>query len=137
MEIPKDVFELIQAEQLRQGGKFISNTPDYLEKIANQAELLIQRSESAILGFVYFYCNDPEKKFSYITLIVTALSSRGSGVASALVEEILNISKARGFKACRLEVRKDNAPAIKLYERKGFRGYIDRGDKILMNVDLD
>lgn len=46
---------------------------------------------------------------------------RGQGIATALLQEILQIgTQQRGMKAYTLEVRQSNAPAIALYEKAGF-----------------
>ena len=45
----------------------------------------------------------------------------GRGAASALVEAILVFAKENDFEQLNLEVRSDNARAIRLYEKYGFR----------------
>ena len=45
----------------------------------------------------------------------------GCGAASALTEAILSFAKENGFEQLNLEVRSDNARAIRLYEKYGFR----------------
>jgi len=47
--------------------------------------------------------------------------SRGKGVGTALVEATEAAAKQRRCTTLRLEVRTDNASAIKLYERLGYR----------------
>ena len=45
----------------------------------------------------------------------------GCGAASALTEAVLAFAKENGFEQLNLEVRSDNARAIRLYEKYGFR----------------
>ena len=45
---------------------------------------------------------------------------RKSGLASALMEELIRLGKERGILYFTLEVRSSNAPAIALYEKFGF-----------------
>ena len=45
----------------------------------------------------------------------------GCGAASALTEAVLAFAKENGFEQLDLEVRSDNARAIRLYEKYGFR----------------
>ena len=45
----------------------------------------------------------------------------GCGAASALMEAVLAFAKENGFEQLNLEVRSDNARAIRLYEKYGFR----------------
>jgi ribosomal protein S18 acetylase RimI-like enzyme len=47
--------------------------------------------------------------------------ARGQGVGAALLEAAAMAARRRGSRALRLEVRTDNAAAIVLYERHGFR----------------
>lgn len=53
--------------------------------------------------------------------LATLPESRGRGVGSALLAAVITAAGRRGCGLLRLEVRKDNAPAIRLYERHGFR----------------
>lgn len=46
---------------------------------------------------------------------------RGLGLAAALVEDAERVAARRGMTRLRLEVREDNAAAIRLYERLAFR----------------
>jgi ribosomal protein S18 acetylase RimI-like enzyme len=48
-------------------------------------------------------------------------SQRGSGIGSRLLADAEAVARARRKTALRLEVREDNASAIGLYERSGFR----------------
>ncbi|HEX5307127.1 MAG TPA: GNAT family N-acetyltransferase [Dyella sp.] len=47
--------------------------------------------------------------------------SRGKGVGSALLAAVEQAARQRGCRELRLEVRIDNASAIRLYERLGYR----------------
>ncbi len=53
--------------------------------------------------------------------LATQPEARGKGVGSALLEASAHTARRRGCRALRLEVRADNALAISLYERLGFR----------------
>ncbi|QDE41449.1 GNAT family N-acetyltransferase [Luteibacter pinisoli] len=52
--------------------------------------------------------------------IATKPQARGKGVGSALIEAAEDAGRARGCRVLRLEVRKDNSVAIRLYERMGY-----------------
>ncbi|MCE7648611.1 GNAT family N-acetyltransferase [Vibrio fluvialis] len=133
MSIPDDVLEIINAEQELQGGQFYPDQ-EYLDKISQRAELVIHKVAGKTLGFVFFYCNSESKDFSYITLIATSDAARGQGVGYSLVNKILFLSKQRGFRACRLEVRKSNNSALDFYKRVGFEIIEDRRDSFLMSI---
>ncbi len=49
-----------------------------------------------------------------------APEARGRGLGDALVQAVITLAKARGFKALLLVVADDNLPAIRLYARNGF-----------------
>lgn len=136
MKIPEGVVALIEEEQAKQLGKFIPTGIDYLKKIGDRAELLVHQLNGQVLGFVFFYCNAQDKDISYITLIATAESSRGKGIATSLVRYVLNLARGRGFSRCALEVMKSNVAALSLYKKIGFYLQEDRGGKILMSIDL-
>jgi len=53
--------------------------------------------------------------------LATRPEARGQGVGAALLEAAAVAARRRGSRALRLEVRTDNAAAIGLYERHGFR----------------
>jgi len=137
MKIPQEVLDLMKEEQSRHFGTAVPLDETYLRKLENYAELVVHYSAHKCAGFVFFYCNDPAKESSYITLIVTADEARRSGIGFSLVQHVLNISRRRGFKCCRLEVAKDNAGAMKLYESIGFVSVEDRGEKWLMRVNVE
>lgn len=137
MSLSKEIKDLIDGEQIRQNGNFLSDSDNYLNKITKKAELLMHNSAGECLGFVFFYCNDPGKFFSYITLIMVAHNSRKMGIGSALVQYVLNQTAQRGFKVCRLEVRKENAIAFDFYQTMGFLKIEDRIDSYLMEARVN
>jgi len=53
--------------------------------------------------------------------LATAPEARGQGVGAALLAAVADAAQRRGSRALKLEVRTDNAAAIRLYERHGFR----------------
>ena len=55
--------------------------------------------------------------------IAVAETARGRGVAKALLAAVEAAARAHGRARLRLEVRKDNAGAIALYERLGFQRF--------------
>ena len=55
--------------------------------------------------------------------IAVAQQARGRGVAKALLEAAAAAAQRRGCHRLRLEVRQDNAAAIALYERLGYRRF--------------
>lgn len=57
-----------------------------------------------------------------ITNVVVAAPYRKKGIALKMMEYMLDRAAEIGIGACTLEVRVSNQPAIRLYERLGFKG---------------
>jgi len=55
--------------------------------------------------------------------IAVADTARGRGIGEALLRACERAARARGCTRLRLEVRQDNAAAIRLYERLGYRRF--------------
>ena len=68
---------------------------------------------------------------------------RGQGYGSRLMELFLTEMRRRAVMIVTLEVRIDNLPAIRLYEKFGFeqvsirKGYYDGVDGLLMKLELN
>ncbi len=79
-----------------------------------------------------------------MTVAVTP-AARGTGLGDRLLDHLLDGVTAHGAQAVMLEVRADNAPALRLYERHGFerltvrRRYYQPGDvdAVVMRLLLD
>jgi ribosomal protein S18 acetylase RimI-like enzyme len=52
--------------------------------------------------------------------IGVALTERGQGIGSALLDALLKLAREQGYRAVSLSVDRQN-PAQRLYQRKGFR----------------
>lgn len=79
----------------------------------------------------------------HIVSIAVAKRWRRKGIGTRLIRELERRFKERGVRASRLEVRVSNRPAIKLYEKLGYRVldriknyYPDGEDAYLMFKDL-
>ena len=76
--------------------------------------------------------------------IAVAKAARGAGLAAALMADAERLAAARRCRALRLEVREDNAAALRLYRRLGYRPigrrqgyYADGGDALRLEKALD
>ena len=76
-------------------------------------------------------CDYPDEAF--VQTIAVAPAAQGTGLGARLLTELLDEAARRGQRTVSLEVRADNAPAQRLYERHGFtrtgvrRGYYPGG----------
>lgn len=57
----------------------------------------------------------------HITNIVTKISKRHMGIASKLLEKLIEVSKSDNATMLTLEVNEKNTNAIKLYEKYNFK----------------
>ena len=67
--------------------------------------------------------------------IAVVPSRRGRGFGPQLLEALMNRARLEGYTALSLSVERQN-PALKLYERFGFRPVEERGDTLVMRADL-
>lgn len=57
----------------------------------------------------------------YLARLTVAPEARGQGHGQWLIERLFELAQGAGARNCWLEVDPDNTPAVKLYERAGFR----------------
>ncbi|TAI46787.1 GNAT family N-acetyltransferase [Flagellimonas allohymeniacidonis] len=62
--------------------------------------------------------------YAYLGFMYTHPDFRGMGVNAMIVEELKNWSEKKGLTEIRLTVYDDNTPAIKAYEKVGFKKHI-------------
>jgi ribosomal-protein-alanine acetyltransferase len=87
------------------------------------------KNNADIAGFIIAQIDvDDNTEFGHIVTLNIPPNYRKKGVATQLLQEIQLLLKQRGISECRLEVREDNHPAIKLYQKLGYQtmGKLDR-----------
>jgi ribosomal protein S18 acetylase RimI-like enzyme len=67
--------------------------------------------------------------------IAVVPSRRGRGYGDSLLNALLDRAREEGHRSISLSVERDN-PALKLYERFGFRQVKELGDTLVMQADL-
>ena len=83
---------------------------------------LAARVDGEIAGFVIARVDiGRSTPFGQILTVDVAPSFRRRGIAQKLLREIEVLFKERGIKECRLEAREDNATALNLYQKLGYR----------------
>lgn len=93
----------------------------YVDKILRTATILSIRSGDTLQAFLAFYCNDPDGRAGYMSMLAVRRDCRRKGLAALLVQESVRRLRQLAFSSYLLEVYKTNAPAIRLYEGLGFR----------------
>ena len=95
----------------------------YRHHIRNPAALVLAaRDAHGLLGkAVVFFRRG--SNIARLYSIAVADTARGRGLGEALLAAAERRARARGCGRMRLEVRPDNAAAIRLYERRGYRRF--------------
>lgn len=107
----------------------------YARKIHTYANTYEIWQGERLAALMALYLN-AEKGLAYIPYICTAHSGMTvRGLGSLLLSEATGLPLP--YSKVRLEVRKTNAPAIRLYARHGFKEIEDRGEKILMELEIN
>lgn len=93
------------------------------------AKVTVAESEGKIIASGYaipkkarHYLN--HDYYAYLGFMFTHPKFRGKGVNAKIVEELKLWAKSEGFMEVRLTVYGDNIPAIKAYEKVGFKNHI-------------
>jgi len=110
---------------------------DYARKIANHATRLEAWSAGTLIGLVAAYNNDFEARIAHITSVSVIREWTGKGIASRLVAQCIEHAKASGMRLISLEVARNNAPAIKLYEKYGFVAIDAKSPMVRMELHLN
>lgn len=109
----------------------------YCEKVCKYAEFICAKENSEIIGFIAFYANDCAEHTAYITQLDVLPKCQNMGVGAALIDAAEDISRKQSMKVMRLEVRKDNAKAIRFYMKHGYMndgGYTDKSYYMSKNL---
>jgi GNAT superfamily N-acetyltransferase len=88
----------------------------FVEQIAPQIHVAVRTGE--VVGFI---SARPYGELVHVVQLAVDRSVRGQRIGEQLLEHVRSLAKAAGCTRWYLNVKRDNAPAIKLYERVGFR----------------
>ncbi len=83
----------------------------------DKAYYLVAEHQGRVAGYAGMWQIFEE---GHITNIAVDPAFRRLGIGSLLLDDLIAYAKAQGIQALTLEVRVSNAPAISLYESKGF-----------------
>lgn len=82
--------------------------------------ILVSEGDGTVMGFALFDINVADS-FAHLLKILINPNVRGMGLGRDLLNEAIEILKAREIKTFFLEVEEFNNPAINLYEQAGFK----------------
>ena len=88
------------------------------ELLREWARLDVARHNGRLVAFCNYWLVTTEL---HILALATHPDYRGRGIASQLLEHVLDVARGTGCSLATLEVRRSNIPAIALYESAGFK----------------
>lgn len=86
------------------------------------SDLLLALADAELLGYALLLCRTGSR-LARLYSIAVAPAARGLGLGARLLAAAEDAARARARSELRLEVRVDNAAAIALYERHGYRAF--------------
>ena len=100
---------------------------------SDNAYTVIVEDGAKVIGYISFSIAIDEAE---LIKIVVDNGYRRQGIAAGLIKDSIDELKNRGVKIIFLEVRVDNTPAKKLYEKTGFIKYYTR-EKYYNGIDAE
>ena len=116
VELTKDNEDLLESFNLVFSTIFLYDIKN--DFISNSfTRYFIYMEKSSIIGFVNYY--DLYERFEIANIYVLD-SYRRKGIASRLMEKVIDVGKEKDIENITLEVREDNISAINLYKKYDF-----------------
>ena len=114
-----------------------SNFESLFKKIDSNAEFLIAKEDSEVIGYAAMYANDYESKAAFLTLLCVKSNYHRGGVGSMLINNCIDKAVSNGMETIRLEVLKKDTGAISFYKHHGFNTTDEqKADSIFMEKSL-
>ncbi len=110
----------------------VVNIGEYSKKISNNATQFISYNDKKLIGLLACYLNDSEGKTAYITILGVLEEYQGLGIASKLLDKLINEAREKKFEKIRLAVYYKNKKAIDLYKKKGYSVIRKEASKYIM-----
>jgi ribosomal protein S18 acetylase RimI-like enzyme len=82
---------------------------------------IVATAGEAVIGFIHVGADEEDPSRGHVFSFYVAPPFSGRGIGRALLARALAELSARGYRVVTLWVFTDNAPAVRLYERAGFR----------------
>lgn len=108
------------------------NIEAYSKKISDRAVTFEAWVNETLIGLIATYFNN-ERQFGHITSVSVSKKFMGAGIASQLLKRCIDYASQNKFKEIKLEVNKDNTPAINFYKKYNFTQTETKNDSLFMN----
>lgn len=92
---------------------------------APSSDLIVAVAGDVLLGYALLF-RRRGSNIGRVYSIAVAAAARGQGLGARLLERLEAIARSHALGEIRLEVRTDNAAALTLYERRGYRRFAVR-----------
>jgi len=112
------------------------NIKEYSKKIFENSITFEAWEGPALIGLIATYFNDRKNRVGYITVVCIINDYVRTGIAAKLMSICIGYAERQNIREIQLEVFKENAPAIHLYERFKFGECGKKDDFIMMNLKL-
>lgn len=109
----------------------------YVQKMLEYGVIYVIKNQSELLGLIGFYCNDFNSRRAYLSMIACHASIRGTGAATALMNQMFSDCRRAGMCMIEATVVRDNLRAICFYKRLGFVFSDDPTDAARYHMRLD
>lgn len=123
--VERDVEALVELEQSVFAGDRMALRQFRHHLAAPSSDLIVAASGSGLHGYALLF-HRRGSLIARVYSIAVAASARGQGLGDRLLQRLETIARTYGLSEVRLEVRKDNAAALALYERRGYRRFGER-----------
>lgn len=120
--LPGDLAALVAVENAAFSGDKLSERSLRRLSSAETAIVGVAEERGKVLGYALALTRRTSG-VARLYSIAVAPEETGKGVAALLLHYVENAACGRGFHTMRLEVRSDNKPAIRLYEKMGYRSF--------------
>lgn len=108
--------------------------PEYSKKLAQKANWILCVDNGKLVGYIAYYENR-DKAFDYITSICVLDECKGKGIASRMLDYLIESDK-EVISCIQLLCRKNNEKALRYYYKHGFVEEEDLDDKYLLKKVL-
>lgn len=118
--LPGDLAALVELEQSTFSYDRMSPRQLRRHLVNPRAVLLLAQAAEGVLASALLFQRSGSATARLYSL-ATAAAARGRGLGRRLLAAVETAAAARGVQRIRLEVRRDNAAAVGLYEQAGYR----------------
>ncbi|MFM7683111.1 MAG: GNAT family N-acetyltransferase [Bacteroidota bacterium] len=109
---------------------------DYATKISQLAITFEAWNKQKLIGLIAAYFNK-ESHIGFITNVSVLKENMGTGIASLLLEMCIQYASNNKYDEIKLEVNKDNKPAINFYKKYNFAEIETKNVSLIMNLKIN